>query len=345
MRQKRDGARDNDVRSVSSIFRLRKGSGPRHIELCGALFVTTNAALVRITRGFFREECRSYNNDSTVPIAMSADTLATLAWLKEPLLSPDLPRKRIIADCYVALNPSDGLWRSYLEEIARLEDDGQVSDEDYALLRYSTTARSVLMENTLGREEDFKVEQVAEVLRRSREEIEAPVLRELAGAEDRLLEANKEREFLVLEADEQARQLAKIQSDLQAATDAAGAERLTAAGARDERDRLKAERTRWIERVSAAAGRCAFVAVWVVLALAALTSAVLGLGGVFSIEWLPKVGKALGGILLGVLIVVGVVVSLLDVISGWSIQRTARAISSFVADRCRRMLDRALPSG
>ena len=43
---------------------------------------------------------------------------------------------------YAALNPSNELWKLYLSEIDRVQKDGEISEADFNLLRFSTVARS-----------------------------------------------------------------------------------------------------------------------------------------------------------------------------------------------------------
>ncbi len=116
----------HDLESLTAIYRLRHGEFPINIERCQALFVTTNHNLVKASGRFFREENNSIS--SSVPICTSANAFTTLIWLKKPTRAPDLPTKRIIADCYAALNPSDSMWKIYLKEINRLHQRGDVSE-------------------------------------------------------------------------------------------------------------------------------------------------------------------------------------------------------------------------
>ena len=164
VRYQRPEARRYDVDSVAAVHRLRRGQPQARLESCVALFVTTNSALMRGSGRFFREQGDGYH-DYLVPHLMLDRVLTTIVWLKKPLAAPDLPRKCIIADCYAAMNPSDRLWRRYLEEVDRLEKDGTLSEDDYYLLRFSTTARNTLMDLTLGDSEVFSEGTVQEVLK------------------------------------------------------------------------------------------------------------------------------------------------------------------------------------
>lgn len=153
-------AKDRDVDSISAIYRLRKGRKSRFIEECGAVFVTTNYALAHACREFFSADYEGGN----VPAVITDQYLTNVLWLKTPTEAPDLPRKRIIADCYAATQPDERLWQKYLDEINRLQQFGNVTAEDYYVLRYSIEARQALMDLTRGQEEAFTEGTVEEIL-------------------------------------------------------------------------------------------------------------------------------------------------------------------------------------
>ena len=98
-------ARQHDLDALTAVWRLRHGQAQRRLETCQAIFVTTNAPLVRAARRFFAAGCDGF----TWPLAILDHDLATVAWLKRPLQAPDLPRKQIVADCYAALRPEGRL--------------------------------------------------------------------------------------------------------------------------------------------------------------------------------------------------------------------------------------------
>ena len=181
----------HDLDSLTAIHRLRRGESSDDIESCRAIFVTTNKSLTRAAQLFFRDY-----STGAVPLSIGDDLFTTLVWLKQPLSAPDLPRKRIVADCYAALNPSDALWRLCLEEMDRLERRGDISEDDYDLVRFSTGARALLMDATFGDPAMCSAVSVAEIVERARSaaraeteaELEAEVARRMV-VEQRLVEA------------------------------------------------------------------------------------------------------------------------------------------------------------
>lgn len=122
-------ALDRDIDSLTAIYRLREGRTVRDLEKCGAIFVTHNFNLFRTSAGFFRGGDRR-----AVPPCVYDMSLATMLWLRDPDVEPALPRERVIAQAYAAINPDDRLWGKYNAEIERLRDEGHLDEEDAQFL-------------------------------------------------------------------------------------------------------------------------------------------------------------------------------------------------------------------
>lgn len=153
-------ALEHDVRCLSAVLRLRKGREYLRAEDCRALFVTTNVTLAGATMRYFY---RSASSAAISPV-ITDTTLTNLLWLKKPFAAPDLPRKRLIADCFAAAQPSDELWAAYVAQIEHLKEIGEITPEDYYILRHSHEAKSEMMRLTLGDEDAFEVGKVSEIL-------------------------------------------------------------------------------------------------------------------------------------------------------------------------------------
>ena len=162
-------ARIHDVDCVSAIARIRAGAESREVEECRAIFVTTNYRLAMATRQFFQPD----SSPGSVALAINSYALANLLWLKNPTAAPELPRKLIVAHAYAATQPPAGLWKKYLAEIARLEENGTVTTEDYLLLRHTFSAKAALMDLTDGKEEGFTEGSIKEILEVALEQVRA----------------------------------------------------------------------------------------------------------------------------------------------------------------------------
>jgi hypothetical protein len=189
VRYQRDEALGHDLAALTAIHRLRGGRFPDQIESCDAVFVTTNPRLAEASASFFRQE---YGDAAiAVPHCIMDHLLTAIAWLKKPLGAPELPRKRIIADCYAAMNPPDTLWRQYLEEAHRVLEQGDISEDDYNVLRFSMEARRLLMDVTLGDPGAFTDGTVQEVLERAKATVRAETEARLRAERERRIEAEQ----------------------------------------------------------------------------------------------------------------------------------------------------------
>jgi hypothetical protein len=157
----------HDRNALMAIWQLRGGQAQRKLETSRAIFVTTNAPLVRAARAFFEVGSDGW----TWPLAILDHDLTTVAWLKRPFDAPDLPRAQIIADSFAAMRPNTQLWERYLVEIEKLHKRGSVALEDFAALRYSPDARRALMDITLGDPGAMSSDTVYDVLRKTQEDV------------------------------------------------------------------------------------------------------------------------------------------------------------------------------
>jgi hypothetical protein len=168
----REKARERDVKSLAAVHRLRGGKRMPVFERAGSIFVTSNTTLARASSNFFYD----IDGKGGVPTCMTTTMMTRLAWVKKPMVAPELPRHMVIASSYAALNPSNALWRKYLDEVERRRAEGEMSDEEYHLLRSSREAREALVEATLGDEDAFSAGTYEEVLARMKARVQAEAL-------------------------------------------------------------------------------------------------------------------------------------------------------------------------
>jgi hypothetical protein len=206
----RDETRTFDMKSLTAINHLRGGRSYRNLEDAKAIFTTPNVRLVLASRKFFREK----PDGDLVPVCTVDHELATVAWLRSPVTSPELPAKQILADAYAAMHPDERLWSRYIDEIDRLEADDSLSDEDYHVLRFSVEARRALMRETLGQEDVFTTGTVTEVLRRAHANQQAELMGQLRTTNATLEEV--QHSLRDAEAEAEGERLARQQAEEQA---------------------------------------------------------------------------------------------------------------------------------
>jgi hypothetical protein len=180
-------ARMHDVDCVAAIAQLRQGRHTYELESSRAIFVTTNSGLARVTREVFQADAP----EGSVALCITDYSLGNLLWLKNPTRAPDLPQKLLLADVYAAMQPPDALWMAYLAEIARLQEQGSITTDEYFTLRYSLTARRTLMDLTAGNAAAFTEGTVAEVLRVAKENLLADLEEQLARERKKVHDAEQ----------------------------------------------------------------------------------------------------------------------------------------------------------
>lgn len=160
MNYKNNEPLQKDVDSISAIMRLRRDKQSHFIEDCGAIFVTPNRSLAGSVQRFFQGE----GLEGIFP-CITDYSLTNLLWLKKPTAAPELPIKRIVADSYAALQPSDLLWTKYMDALEKLTASGELSEEEYLLARSHFAAKETLMDVTLGDEKAFTKGTEIEIVR------------------------------------------------------------------------------------------------------------------------------------------------------------------------------------
>jgi len=158
---------NKDVKSISSIYRLRKGNRPKSLKDASHVFITTNTTLARVCSIFDRQEYNAF----TIPACLHDIVIGTLLWLQRPAKAQILNEKKLIADVSAALRPSDELLKKYLTEIEKLKHDQDISEKEFYLLRTNRVALSLLQEKTVANPENFKSTTPSEILLEIKSEI------------------------------------------------------------------------------------------------------------------------------------------------------------------------------
>ncbi|WP_114192108.1 hypothetical protein [Edaphovirga cremea] len=144
-------ARAHDIACLQAIFQLRQGRRQDYLDRCIAIFITTNAQLARLSTLFFNEQ---YGH-SNASVCMGDHVFTSLVWMKSVKKTADLPKDRLVANCYSALLPSDSLWSDYINEVNRLKDKGKITEHDYHVLIHSMAARDQLMDQAFSSDDNM----------------------------------------------------------------------------------------------------------------------------------------------------------------------------------------------
>lgn len=136
-----------DVRSIVMVYRERKGRVSSRIQTCGHIMLTLNGALANVCKQY--ESNRSISSGH-IPACVSADLFGAILWLDTPLSSVEYQRKKILGDCYSALQPSKALLEKYVASLEVARKTGEIDEKKYLLMRSHTVATEALMNITKG---------------------------------------------------------------------------------------------------------------------------------------------------------------------------------------------------
>ena len=157
-----------DIDSISAIYRLRKGKTPRLLKDVSSVFMTTNNGLAYTARKY---ELIASSNSSYIPACLTDVFIGTILWLQSPAKISNINEKKLIADCYAALQPDNKLLKRFLSEVERLRAEGKITDSEYYFLRSDSVVMDMLEEKTLGDPEGFTTKIPLEILDEIKSEI------------------------------------------------------------------------------------------------------------------------------------------------------------------------------
>ncbi len=136
-----------DVRSIVMVYRKRAGNVSSTIQSAHHIMITTNGTIANV--------CREYQNmlriESThIPACISTDLFGTILWLQRPSKLIDYQKKRLLADCYCALQPNKRMIDSFLKSLEKAYKDEKIDESKFYFLRAHPVVRESLMNITKG---------------------------------------------------------------------------------------------------------------------------------------------------------------------------------------------------
>jgi len=181
-----------DIRSISSIYRLQRGLIPRNLSNVRALFITTNWDLAYASNKF--QHLQKFGNP-VFPACITDVFIGTLVWLQSPAEVISLNRRKMIADCYAAVQPSKTLVKKYRNEIEKLREEDKISQEEYYLLRTHRVALNLLEEKTLGDPDNFSDKTPEEILAAIKRESQIEPIKKYMETKAKLEDSERDLEF------------------------------------------------------------------------------------------------------------------------------------------------------
>ena len=181
-------AKEYDINSVRSIYALRGDRSALSLEKSRAVLVTSNTKFAKAAWQYGQQ----FESSRDVSSVISDFSLANTAWLKAPLGACDIPKTRLLAFSYAALQPSYKLLNRFMTEIDKLQNQGKITARDHQLLRSNPLVCEELMHLTQGKDASLTAETVAQVLERVSNEIKKEESTKLTGEQEAHQETQRE---------------------------------------------------------------------------------------------------------------------------------------------------------
>jgi len=139
---------NKDISVISGVYRLRKYSSPKSISQSKAIFVTPNSGLAKAS--YLYEKERLETIQPIINPCVTETFIGTLIWVQQPALIIAGSSKRVLAQCYGAIQPSDQMLTKYIGNIDRLQKSHILNSDEYAAALSYTVALDILLNNTLN---------------------------------------------------------------------------------------------------------------------------------------------------------------------------------------------------
>jgi len=141
-----------DVKSISAIYKIRKGSKPRYIKDAKAIFLTTNSSLAKANALYNNQEQKGYYQ---IRECLTDVFLGTILWVDSPNEISEIQEKKLIANCIVAIEPNDELIKKFINTLKKLENDSSLTENELYFLKTHKLVKELLSEKTLGDSDNF----------------------------------------------------------------------------------------------------------------------------------------------------------------------------------------------
>jgi len=193
-------ARRKDVESLVGVHNLRRNRDCRTLEVTPAMFVTSNAAVVRASAGYF-----GHNGlERRIRHCVSDVSFTTQLWIRRPDRSPGIARKLLVAEscAALALGPPE-LYERYLKAIEKQQQAGELTEEQVKLLVMRMETREPLLDVTHGDANAVTHETPTVVLERFEETLLKPSERRIDATLESLRTSEGHNRILELQLREQ----------------------------------------------------------------------------------------------------------------------------------------------
>lgn len=156
----KDETINNDIDSIYSICKLRKGNISFSLKEASHIFITTNKTIARISMSVQTDDNAPYS----IPPCITDVLIGTLVWLQNPLKTLDISGKKLMAEAYAAIQPDKHLMKRYFEELEMLKTGKKITEDMYFVLRTDKVAFNALVEKTKNDNHNFDKKTTKEIM-------------------------------------------------------------------------------------------------------------------------------------------------------------------------------------
>lgn len=158
-----------DTRSIAMIHHLRNGKRPFLLSDAKCVFITSNAALARVSSEYERE-IEGFEK-RTIPSCMTDRMIGTLAWVESPKNGHIMNVRRTIAEALAAITPTKSLLSQFHSEIETLRAKGEITESHYRALIHDPVVSKILADKTLNDSTVYGNKTTEEIIEAYEEEI------------------------------------------------------------------------------------------------------------------------------------------------------------------------------
>lgn len=152
---------EHDTICISRVYNLREGKLIGDLNQKMAIFVTPNTGLVNHANEYFKNEIPT---KKYIPLVVSEQWMTAIFWLKSPEIFNTLPMDQIIASAYGLLYTDDKFWNSFIDKLQLLESKGQITEDDFTLVRWDSDLLGLIHDVSVDVGEDFTEKDVFEIV-------------------------------------------------------------------------------------------------------------------------------------------------------------------------------------
>lgn len=157
----------HDVKSVSQIYSSRKGKTIDTLDNEFSVFITHGTTLPKTVMKFFKDD----KVVGKIPLVSNEKWMATIAWFKKPNAFPDMPINLVVSSAYNVVYSDDKFWNSFISKLNNLEKRGEISEDDFMLVRWDSGLVELAHDTSIKSGENFTDEDVFDIVQGIKDKI------------------------------------------------------------------------------------------------------------------------------------------------------------------------------